>query len=140
MPTIHAVSIEDMNSGAVDWFREEADAARHYADAVQEFPDQEINRYSFEVGDSTDADSITDEADARMWERDYEPIESHRRGASVAALIRCGAERIETDEYHAAKAQAAGLVRPVTDEPGTWLATSGAELAQLLAITEAETA
>jgi hypothetical protein len=82
--TVYCVSIEDDSSGAVDWYPLREDAERRYEGAMIEYPDDEINLWSEEVPDDMDDESVTQQADDAMWERDYEPIR-WRKGKNHSA-------------------------------------------------------
>lgn len=81
--TVYAVAVETESSGAVDWYAERAAAETAFNEAVCDFGNEEVNLFSFEVEPDASADEVTDEADALMWDREYQPIRSHNRGASL---------------------------------------------------------
>lgn len=84
MRTVYVVTIEDDSSGAVDWYPLRPDAERKYEGALVEFPNAEINLFALEVEDADSDDTVTDEADTAMWQRDYTPIR-WARGADHSA-------------------------------------------------------
>jgi hypothetical protein len=71
---VYCVSIEDDDSGCVDWWGKPHHARAHYLEALGEYPDDEINLFEIEVPDDTTKDEITSEVDAAMWDRSYTPI------------------------------------------------------------------
>lgn len=86
MKTVYCVTVESQSSGAVDWYptRDEADCA--YAENLKEFgelPGEELNLFALEVEDDATADDITADADDAMMAREYVPLQSHNRGASL---------------------------------------------------------
>jgi hypothetical protein len=89
MRTVYCVAIEDDSSGAVDWYPGRSEAEAEYVAALSDFPDDEINLFALEVdtevpGASDERDAITDQVDAAMWDREYEPLR-WRKGKNHSA-------------------------------------------------------
>lgn len=72
MRTIHVVAFECYSTGGVDWYLNEVDAAQAFQNLCSDLEDHTITAFNFEASDDMTNDEVTDEADNRMWEIDYE--------------------------------------------------------------------
>lgn len=75
--TVYCVATETEGSGQVDWYFKEQDAVEAYRETVNNsaYNDATVTRFNLMVDDGADPETVTQLADAAMWEMDYTAIE-----------------------------------------------------------------